>query len=349
MSVPIRDLPDGCIVQRVPSPAFTIPYPDVWNAELIPDDIRKLMEGVWNTGRFSARDVTFRLIEDVFVAGEGLVFDRDLNLIRTSITQHSAAEIEKARDALLQSLAECATPALRGVLVLCKKRGIGNYGHWLLEMLPKAYLARKVLPEPKRYIVPRTTEPLAKVVNTTLALLGIAPDEIILLDDRPCRAERLIMIDGLTQHGVYISPLVLECIDALAEEIAGFGADRMYVTRHSVGYRTFLHEEVLQKFARARGYMTIDPARIPWPRQAAQFKSANRVVGVMGAAMTNVVFAPSGSTVFNLSPATMPDTFFWFICGLRGHRYTEVRCAQDGPVPRYRPMGYKPFAPARRP
>ena len=34
----------------------------------------------------------------------------------------------------------------------------------------------------------------------------------------------------------------------------------------------------------------------------------------------------------NIAPGNMPDTFFWFISGLKGLRYYETRCPQSGPV-----------------
>ena len=48
----------------------------------------------------------------------------------------------------------------------------------------------------------------------------------------------------------------------------------------------------------------------------------------MGAAMTSLAFARAPARALLFAGAAMPDTFFWFLCNLFGHRYREVRCLQ---------------------
>ena len=54
----------------------------------------------------------------------------------------------------------------------------------------------------------------------------------------------------------------------------------------------------------------------------------------MGAALTTLAYLRNPAKVLVFAGAAMPDTFFWFIATLFGHRYREIRCLQaDAPAP----------------
>ncbi len=329
-------LPGDAVILVVSSPGFDAGYPRILNKGRIPQPILRSMEGAWSTGRFSERPVRIARLSDVWVAKEGLVFDRDGNLYRETITQHSEAEIDQAHAAVLAAIERGgpdAEPDAGGPVLLCKKRGIGNYGHWMMEMLPKAHLVHNRLPELNaRFLVAHAPGHLNDSMAFSLSMLGIDLARTLVADDTPWRFADLVVVDGLSEHGVYMSPLALEAADAVARNVAPAGKDRLFVTRQATGFRRVVDEDALIAHAQARGYTMVEPGLLPLPEQVALFKGATRIVGTMGAAMTNIVFAPPGASVVTLTPAGMPDTFFWFIATLRGLDYTEVRCAQDGPV-----------------
>ncbi|WP_114859399.1 glycosyltransferase family 61 protein [Azospirillum brasilense] len=333
--IPIS-LSDDAVILTLNSPGFDASYPRVVNKDLIPEPILQAMEWAWNTPRFPERAVRVARLSDVWVAKEGLVFDRDGNLYRETITQHSEAEIDQAHAAVLAAMepnGERHGPDQDGPVLLCKKRGIGNYGHWLMEMLPKAHLAQSHLPDlGLRFLVASVPERLNDSMASSLSMLGIDLARTIVADDTPRCFADLLVVDGLTEHGGYMSPLVLGGADALVRCVASAGAERLFVTRRSMGSRRVVDEDILAAHAETCGYRVVEPGLLGLPEQIALFKGASRIVGVMGAAMTNIVFAPPGARVVNLTPAGMPDTFFWFIATLRGLDYTEIRCAQSGPV-----------------
>ena len=330
-------LPDDAVILALTSPGFDAGYPRVVNRHRIPQPILQSMEWAWKTPRFPERTVRVLRLSDVWVAKEGLVFDRDGNLYRETITQHSEAEIDLAHEAVLASIerwAELGWDADReGPVLLCKKRGVGNYGHWMMEMLPKAHLVHSRLPELEaRFLVADVPGRLREAMAHSLAMLGIDLARTIVADDAPRRFADLLVVDGLSEHGGFMSPLVLEGVDRVARDVVPAGADRLFVTRRTTGFRRVVDEDALVAHAQERGYRLVDPGVLPLPEQVALFKGATRIIGVMGAAMTNIAFAPPGARVVTLTPAGMADTFFWFIATLRGLDYTEVRCAPSGPV-----------------
>ena len=166
----------------------------------------------------------------------------------------------------------------------------------------------------------------------SLAAIGFGPAAVIRAGDEPRRFADLLTVDGLTEHGVFISPLVLDCVDAVSRIAPAADRPKLLVSRRSMGFRSLSDEDAVIRAALDRGYAVVDPGLMSLPHQVALFKGASRVVGVMGAAMTNIVFARPGTSVVNLAPAEMPDTFFWFLSVLRGLDYTETRCPQVGPV-----------------
>lgn len=328
--------PDDSVILTLASPAFDAAYPRVVNRELIPQPILQSMEWAWNTPRFPERPVRVLRLPDVWVAKEGLVFDREGNLYRETITQHSEAEVDQAHAAVLEAIGQGgpeAAPDASGPVLLCKKRGIGNYGHWMMEMLPKAQLVHRHLPELRaRFLVAHAPGHLNDSMAQSLSMLGIDLAQTIVADDAPRRFADLLVVDGLSEHGGYMSPLVLDGLDTLAGGVPAAGAERLFVTRRATGFRRVVGEDALMAHAQACGYTLVEPSTLTLPQQVSLFKGARRVIGVMGAAMTNIAFAAPDAQVVTLTPAGMPDTFFWFIATLRGLDYTEVRCPQSGPV-----------------
>ncbi|MBP2294400.1 glycosyltransferase family 61 protein [Azospirillum rugosum] len=325
--------PDDSAILTLTSPAFDAAYPRVVNKELIPQPILQSMEWAWNTPRFPERPVRVLRLADVWVAKEGLVFDREGNLYRETITQHSEAEVDQAHAAVLEVIGRGEEADAGGPVLLCKKRGIGNYGHWMMEMLPKAQLVHRHLPDlDARFLVAHAPGHLNDSMAQSLSMLGIDLARTIVADDTPRRFADLLVVDGLSEHGGYMSPLVLDSVDALVACVPAAGAERLFVTRRTAGFRRVVGEDALIAQAQAHGYTLVDPGTLTLPQQVSLFKGATRIVGVMGAAMTNIAFAAPGARVVTLTPAGMPDTFFWFIATLRGLDYTEVRCPQSGPV-----------------
>jgi capsular polysaccharide biosynthesis protein len=286
--------------------------------------------------QFLPCEVTISLLEDVVVAEEGLVFTRALDLLQPSLTQHSADEVERARAAILGGMKSGNIGHFGGTAALCKKRGSRNYGHWIMEMLPKAFVVRRNWPQATGYIVQATSDPLGGVIAESLSRLGIERNAVLEVGDAPVHVDRLLLVDGLTSHGAYMSPLVMECVETIASDVPPENMKCIFVVRGDLPSRHFVGEDAIRALATQRGYTVVDPAKMSLVRQIACFKGASRIVGAMGAAMTNVAFCQPGTEVFCLTPANMADTFFWFISGLRGLHYTEVRCEQV--LPRRGPM-----------
>ena len=314
------------------SPAFTTRAPVVLNAGLIPPEAEAHMRLAWDMRQVAARMVKVHELRDVFIAGEGLVFDRNLAVVPGSGTQHSPAEVEAGRQAVAVARAAGKLAPQAGRTLLCLKRGAGNYGHWLAEMLPLAFLWLGVLQAGTCWVLaPAPGGPLGQVVPESLDLMGVPAEQVRSAYGRPQWFEHLILAEGLTWHGTYLSPLVITALDWLARDVLPGPHRRVWVSRAGA-IRTLAGEAGLCRMLATKGWTIAQPGGMRLRDQIGLFKGARQIAGVAGAGLANLAFARPPARVTAFVPANMCDTFFWLLSELRGHDYTDVRCALAGPA-----------------
>lgn len=309
------------VVATIVSPSFSVPVPRVQNVHLVPKPVLEAMRAGWLTGTHAERPITVTKLFDVYVTEEGLVFTHDKKLIAQTIAQHSSEECQRAFERLhaVTDVVEVTEPSL-----LLRKRGDHNYGHWMVELLPRLWLAEQFM-TPQRLVVPDAGNAMTHVIRDSIALSSTQPRQFLALDNQAvCFFKDLSIVEGLTDHGVYMSPLVFAQTDAMRACVPEVAPQRLYVVR-SGSPRAVVQEPEIRALLQHYGFRVVNPAELTFLEQVQLFKSAECVVGVMGAGMTNTLFCPRGAKVITLAPATMPDTFFAFIAGLRGLYYHEIR------------------------
>lgn len=329
MAAPVRNEDPGPVVFEWTSPAFSTTAPELRNATLIPPGVALQMAPAWSTRHYPHSQVRLHCIRDAYVVGEGLVFDRDLRVRAVSMTQHTADEAGRALQALQNSIAGGTVVEDTGVTMLCQKRGMANFGHWLIELLPIAHLASPWLMRREwTLLAPGLPGAMGGVVRDSLALLGLPGGAIRFGDGAPRHCAEVLVVEGLTAHGAMISPLVMDCMDAVMAGVVADDPAPLWVARPGSPRALWNEAEVAACLA-TLGWCVMDPSALPLRSQIARFRGATAVAGVHGAGLTGIVFAPGGTPVTSFAPAGMPDTFFWLLSMLRGHRYIEVRAPHD--------------------
>lgn len=308
------DPPSGTVILQLEQPAFAVRYPQIVNGGSIPVEILAAMEASWRQEHFAARPLTFHRLRDVFVVHEGLVSDATGRLYRSTITQHAPEEIASGLAMIREQAAGGSIASVAGPALLCAKRGGVNYGHFMLEMLPKACLATAHLPrdtidpDALRYAVCRPDDTLWQVMVSAFALLGIDATRLIPITGAPTHFRELILVDGLSEHGSYMSPLALRCLERLAAPVPAGPARKLFVSRRENAPRRFSNEREIVDILRAHGFHPIMPGSLPLVQQIAAFNGARTILGAMGAGMTNIAFAGAGAAVTVFAPMAMPDT-----------------------------------------
>lgn len=318
--VSLQDIP-GSAVLSIRSPSYYAFPPVIIGAELIEDVTLSAMRPAWFAKSFAPKRVRLSRLFNVYVVAEGLVFDSDLRVISETITQHTIEDIAASHDLLVkaQNVDRVTMPSL-----LLRKRGETNFGHWLVEMLPKLVLTLPAL-RFGHITVPKMAGALGQVIEDSLNVVagskleyyGASRQSITLYDE-------LLVVDGLTEHGAYMSPLVLGAADKLSESVAGTGNRKIYISRRS-SPRNFQNADEVEGELRQAGFIEVNPGVLSLKEQIASIKDAEVVVGIMGAGMTNMIFCAPNTKIINIAPASMPDTFFYLIAALRHQRYVELR------------------------
>lgn len=320
-------------VHRLASPAYRVTPPAIHAPARSRPTTPDALQAVWNRGMMGVRAVDVYRLRDVYVCGEGLVFDAQGQVYRTTIGQHSAAQIAMAAQMVNRARRARAQVGFAGAVVLCKKASGRGFSDWLLDMLPRAVLARTQL-QPAlqlaglRYIISGQAGFLRAAMFDALALAGIHPADIIEADAAPRFFEDLILIDGISDPGQYLSPLAISCLEQWIERIPTGQAAQLYLTRRNAASRRLVNEAALIRIAEREGYVVVDPTQTPLVQRIGMFKGARRIAGVVGAGMIHAMFMPRGGQVRLFMPGGMADPLHWFVSQIRGHDYAEQRCAE---------------------
>ncbi|MCJ8352839.1 glycosyltransferase family 61 protein [Novacetimonas hansenii] len=310
----------GSICQSFVSPEFHTSPPFVVNKEYIPPNIVQAMDKGWCTRIHQKRHVNVYHIKNVFVTEEGLVLTSKGDVLQQSITQHSNSDLERA----LYNITNKSPIHIHGKTLLLRKRGDTNYGHWNVEVLPKLWLIDGVI-EFQNLFLPRGGAEMNRVYRDSISYstkneynkIYACKEDVYKIDD-------LILIDGMTKHGTYMSPLAFSRTDDIVKKVPGSGLKKVFISREGC-LRNINEEEALLKIINGMGFVKINPKNLSYIEQVRYLKDANIVVGVLGAGLTNIMFCKKDTKVISICPAAMPDTFYYLISQIRGYKYVEIR------------------------
>ncbi|GAN81120.1 glycosyltransferase family 61 protein [Acidocella aminolytica] len=307
-------------------------YPALYQKHLIPDEALGILSHRWSIERNVIPNAEFHLARNVYIVGEGLVFTSEGALINATRINFSDADVERARATLAEALNSGQNPPHHGRAIMCKKRGATNYGHWLVEMLPKAFWIRNKLNAwDWPVVVHQNGLKMQTIMRQSLAALGVTSDKIIETGPEVVHFDELLLVHGLTSHAVFISPLVMECMEFIASKAPPGKADMIYAMRSPAHIRDFEDEPAIRAIFEGHGYAPIDTAPLSFLEQVSAFKTARRVVGAMGAALSNSIFCRPGTELVMFTPSSALELFFWHIAQGRKLDYHEVRTEEAGP------------------
>lgn len=230
---------------------------------------------------------------------------------------------------------------LRGVLpavehfegtlgVLATRGGSANYYHFLFDVLPRWALLRDAgLAESVDGIyVPTET----RYQRELLAISGLDRQRIVPTTKHSAiRADRLL-VPSLANVDEYMPPWIpLWLRDQLPAGDLSERPRRIYVTRGSgPNTRRLTTEDALWPELARRGFVRIDPGTLSVREQIDSFAAADVVVGIHGAALSNLVFSPSGVRVLELFAPRYTKPPFWVLAdSIPGSTYRYL--VGDGP------------------
>lgn len=176
-----------------------------------------------------------------------------------------------------------------------------NYAHWVLRNLLKLSLLENAgLPAELPFLVGENLRPWQQAY---LELLGIPEARLLRVPaDRVVRCTRLYVPTQLRNH-----PRMAEGIAWLRARLAAQLAPAaeanglLYASRREEANRRLLNEAELEAMLAEMGFRIIVPGEMRVPEQIDAFARARVVVAPHGAALANLVFAPPGATLVEIS------------------------------------------------
>ncbi len=221
--------------------------------------------------------------------------------------------------------------------VMLKQRWDANYGHWLVEGLPRLALVeeRFNLADLDYIVSAHHGRAMGEVYEDSLALFGIRRDQIVEIGEEPVAVDRLIYPSPMTEHPWHIAPRCVSVLEQLAARVRAHpcGRPRVYVSRNKASRRRLLNEAELLPMLRQHGFLVVEPEFLTLYQQIGLFRNARTVVGNLGAALTNVAFAEGSPTLFTLTSPFMQDDFFSTLMSLKRGRYLSLHGDAVGPAP----------------
>jgi capsular polysaccharide biosynthesis protein len=220
-----------------------------------------------------------------------------------------------------------------GSVVSLATRGTGpNYYHALMDLLPRWGILQESMPG----VVPD-----ALVVNTgtpfcreLLELVGLTSSSYRLIESTKhlgIRADRLL-VPSITNARTVAPRWTTQWLrEHLPPGSTAGLPSRLYVTRgRGRNFRSVRNEDEVLAALRPLGFTVIDPGRLSVQEQIDAFAAADVVVGVHGAALTNLNFSPPGVRVLELFAPRYLNPGYWAIASnVPDSRYRYLVCGPE--------------------
>jgi len=184
---------------------------------------------------------------------------------------------------------------LRGSYLTIISRTWNNYYHWFSECLTRLCVA-EALPEVP-ILVPRNLAPFQK---ETLALLGFGQERLLELDEGCYEVDQLYFPSfpgttvGFMSNWAFRSLRKAFCHGSVTK------GKRLYVSRARVAHRRITNEDEIIRALEREGFTSVDGQRLTVAEQIRLYADAEIIVGVHGAGLTNILFAPAGALVIEI-------------------------------------------------
>ena len=283
---------------------------------------------------------TLSLFRDVRVIGYGTIVTDDRYVVSESMVHNhhqqqrgmlfrvGASAVHVAENPLLPP----GTPPIEGDCVVLKQNWDANYGHWLVDTLPRVL---SVAPHydlgAVRFLLnPPPNDAMRDVCTRSMVLAGAREENLVFDGSHPRTVDHAIYPSPISDAPLVKHPAAIRFLRgftaapqvAAATDHAPHG--RIYLSRNGFGKREMLNEDQLLPLLLDAGYVVVHPEQLSFLDQVATFADATHVVGNMGAAFANLVFAAEGVHTLCIGTELMQHDYFYDIVCLKGGTYTGM-------------------------
>ncbi|GIV33733.1 MAG: hypothetical protein KatS3mg031_1268 [Chitinophagales bacterium] len=209
-----------------------------------------------------------------------------------------------------------------------------NYYHWLTETVLRLWIVRNRLNE-YTILLPESFKHVSFVQHTLQALE--VKQVLYLPEGAIVYVKNLTLVENKPYCGHYFPEYTQE-IRALFSDYASRQsvhtinpADSIYFSRKKAGRRKLVNEEEAERLLTDHGFRIICPEDLSFIEQIELMKKAKFLVGIHGAALTNMLFMPPGGKVLEmhrsiLSKEDLHSDVYWKLAVASGHQYYYQFC-----------------------
>ncbi|TQR43669.1 glycosyltransferase family 61 protein [Paenibacillus popilliae] len=206
------------------------------------------------------------------------------------------------------------------------------FGHWFFDYLTRIHLLEQSGIAIDKYLVGQLTHSFQ---YESLQMLGFPMEKLIQVDrnDFHLVANKLVvpavpfLIGGCPSWASQYIRTRLKNASIAPRP----GYERIYVSRQDAFVRHVINEEEVMQVLAEKGFVRIVLTPLSTAEKIAIYSSAQVIVSPFGSGSINTVFCNPGSTLIELTPLTVMDSYFWKISNYAGMNYYEVLCNIEQP------------------
>jgi len=215
-------------------------------------------------------------------------------------------------------------------VILLARAGVQTWGHWLVELLPKAICVEQAYPKRFRYIVPHSivTNPRLRPLRQSLEAYGLGPERLLLVrGGRKYRFTNLFAVSPIRFRQHALHPKVAALIRGIApgtEQLSGMPKS-IALLRRETSTRNLANIGEICTYLEARGWSIIDVAHLDFVDQVRLFANCEKVISVLGSGLAGLIYAPQRVKVATLAPSHWSDLFFFSLMQEREAQLADIR------------------------
>ncbi|ACL59205.1 glycosyltransferase family 61 protein [Methylobacterium nodulans] len=282
-------------------------------------------------------DVGFYFVRDAILRGSGFAIQNgtiidacDLipSYVRDQISQQNRWDLVGDRNPPI---------ALETPVLVLSGDSHKVYGHWLVDIFPRAWLYKQCFGEPlpgTKVALPVDTPDYA--IDRLVNYFDFSREDIVhyRVDTLDIKAENLIMPSLLhVDHCFHPAMnLFVSYLIARAARIRSpvqrrtprriFVSRQMFRSQSSSYNRQIANEEEVIDLVRTYGYDIIYPEQFEWPEQIHIFANAESIIGEAGSGLHNAIFSDFGTRVICINPVNQLQGT---IAGLRRQKIIYIK------------------------
>ncbi len=218
--------------------------------------------------------------------------------------------------------------------------GAINYAHWLTEFLPQIVLLKNAGVDISQYQILVDAQSYPSQLES-LFLLGVKPEQLVMIEpfslhhfpqamwlspianvvfQRPKAALGVGKdITSAPDRAIYHPAALLALRDVMlgnvSDEVRAAQPEKLFIRRtrgNAINARLLVNEDAIESMLIANGFVSVDPSSLGFMEQVTLFSNAKYMVAASGAAILNMLWAPTDAHVLVMMNDTRYANYWYF-------------------------------------